>query len=261
MKFVNERRFTEIVNDGFLSDNWLISANELPKPGRIMLKYHGDGNISVDTIPDEIEKLYIILSHDTINITLTDVTILKQLCDVDCIIKLDDVNSGKTYRLDDQFDKKMLDRYFGNYEKMTFTNGISGEQYYLEDLEALSICLCQNGQIKVHFNDQAKTVNKIAFRESQCYDQALDVIVINDDSQIIEGDYVVDNVYDGIIIHAPVLYAALVRQAIVCNSGIDNKMYGLISYIMISDDGCTYSDAMKNRGSSAMEYNRTYFRY
>ena len=179
-------------------------------------------------------------------------------CDVDCIIKLDDVHTGKTYRLDDQFDQKMLDRYFRNYEKMTFTNGISGEHYYLEDLESLSICLCKNGQLKVHFNDQAKTVNKIAFRESQCYDQALDVIVINDDSQIIEGDYVVDNVYDGIIIHAPVLYAALVRQAIVCNSCIGNKMYGLISYIMISDDGCTYSDAMKNRGSSAMEYKQSY---
>ena len=257
MKSVYSTQLNEVKRTGFVSNVWLIDSSRLVYPEKITIE-HQDGKITFKNLKHTIPALYFVLGPSNVMITTVESGAIPSLCK-NKVIKLNNVENGSTYYLREYLNNNEIEKWFDENGEFVFSNCQGGSIYLKKEINTIDVYLAKNGHIAFDVNNQNSEVN-VVFRLSDTYEQALDLILINDENDIKEGDAIIEKVHTGKAIYNPILWAALSKQAIICNSTEMGVMYGAVSFIQNDAvDKTVYHDLYKVQQKSSIEYNQEFF--
>lgn len=143
--------------------------------------------------------------------------------------------------------------------QINFYNSPMEQTYYrMESGSFIDLILLKDGWVRVEMKNM--DCEKVMVRNSDTLEQALDIVV---DDLVHKGDFVIDQIEDGKVIYAPVLAAALQRQAVPVvvdmNTGL---FYSYIRFGLVdggAEAGNVFVDLNRYNGISNVEYAQMLF--
>lgn len=130
--------------------------------------------------------------------------------------------------------------------------------YRMESGSFIDLILLKDGWVRAEMKNM--DCEKVMVRNSDTLEQALDIVV---DDLVHKGDFVIDQIEDAKVIYAPVLAAALQRQAVPVvvdmNTGL---FYSYIRFGLVdggAEAGNVFVDLNRYNGISNVEYAQMLF--
>ena len=253
-----EERNIECANEwktfGTIRNARFISVEELPETKCITCSVSAD-TIIFDSIPDNCEQVWI-LAKDEKHIDLyTEEPAAMDLIYPDYKkMVIQNVSVHTEYSAKCAEEKSVVEMLMTQSTWINFYNSSSEQAHYrMESGSFIDLILLKDGWIRVEMKNM--DCEKVMVRNSDTLEQALDIVV---DDLVHRGDFVIDQIEDGKVIYAPVLAAALQRQAVLVVVDMNRGLfYSYIRFGLVDDGaeaGNVFVDLNRYNGISNVEY-------
>ena len=258
-----EERNIECANEwktfGTIRNARFISVEELPETKCITCSVSAD-TIILDSIPDNCEQVWI-LAKDEKHIDLyTEEPAAMDLIYPDYKrMVIQNVSVHTEYSAKCAEEKFVVEMLMTQSSWINFYNSPSEQAHYrMESGSFIDLILMKDGWIRVEMKNM--DCEKLMIRNSDTLEQALDIVV---DDLVHRGDFVIDQIEDGKVIYAPVLAAALQRQAVPVVVDMNRGLfYSYIRFGLVDDGseaGNVFVDLNRYNGISNVEYAQMFF--
>jgi hypothetical protein len=257
----NEIFLDELETFGFLRNCRLAEADSLPIHDYIEIKYeHNDFCLS--HLPNNTNKLHLLISNnDILNIYTNDdvFTLPDRVYSGREIITIDNPQTGTLYHLG-ELCSAPTDMMTGE-GTLCFVNTLTmPHRFVYQKYSTIDIILCKDGYLKLNLNNCEFKGNNIIIRKSIFFEQAFDIILGVDEP--VDGDFIIQDVKDGMVIYNPILASALTQQAVIEALDVVNSVFvGKVSYFYDPDnyEPFYFVDYVKSEGVSTCSYNKDIF--
>ncbi|WP_455946567.1 hypothetical protein [Eubacterium ramulus] len=258
-----EERNIECANEwktfGTIRNARFISVEELSETKSITCSVSAD-TIILDSIPDNCEQVWI-LAKDEKHIDLyTEEPAAMDLIYPDYKkMVIQNVSVHTEYSVKSAEEKFVVEMLMTQSTWINFYDSPSEQAHYrMESGSFIDLILLKDGWIRVEMKNM--DCEKLMVRDSNTLEQALDIVV---DDLVHRGDFVIDQIEDGKVIYAPVLAAALQRQAVPVVVDMNRGLfYSYIRFGLVDDGaeaGNVFVDLNRYNGISNMEYAQMLF--
>jgi hypothetical protein len=257
----NEIFLNELENFGFLRNCRLADVNTLPKHDFIEVKYeHNDFCFS--HLPSDVDKLHLlVVGNDILNIyTNDDVFALPdRIYSGREIVTIEHPKTGTLYHLD-ELCSASTDIMTGE-GTLCFVNTLTmPHRFIYQKYSTIDIFICRDGYLRINLNNCEFTGNPIIIRKSAFFENSFDIVLGVEEPA--DGDILIQDVKDGMVIYNPILASALTQQAAIEALDVVNSVFvGKVTYFYDPDnyEPLYFVDYTKSEGISACSYNKDIF--
>jgi hypothetical protein len=233
----------------------------LPIHDYVEIKYeHNDFCLS--HLPNNTNKLHLLISNnDILNIYTNDdiFTLPDRVYSGREIITIDNPQTGTLYHLG-ELCSAPTDMMTGE-GTLYFVNTLTmPHRYVYQRFSTIDILICRDGYLKINLNNCEFTGNPIIIRKSTFFENAFDIVLGVEEPA--DGDILIQDVKDGMVIYNPILASALTQQAVIEALDVVNSVFiGKVSYFYDPDDyePFYFVDYIKSEGISALSYSKDIF--
>lgn len=258
-----EERNIECANEwktfGTIRNARFISVEELPETKCITCSVSA-GTIIFDSIPDNCEQVWILAKDEKHIDFYTEEPAAMDLIYPDYKkMVIQNLSVHIDYPLKSAEEMLIAEVIMSQGTQINFYNSPMEQTHYrMEYGSFIDLILLKDGWIRVEMKNM--DCEKVMVRNSDTLEQTLDIVV---DDLVHKGDFVIDQIEDGKVIYAPVLAAALQRQAVPIVVDMNRGLfYSYIRFGLVdggAEAGNVFVDLNRYNGISNVEYAQMFF--
>ena len=245
----------ELKNFGMLRNYRYANIAELPAVAEIALTYNC-GVIIFEKIPEDVDTLYLLMNEDHFEIYIEDPSDLAVVYEGFESLCFRNAKSGVDYDLNDMFKDPLKMMPILRTGTMHCYNSITDPIRFAPITGSwIDVILLKDGFLR--FDLRNLMCLKMTFRLSDLLEHAVNLVLDADEDRC--GDITFMDIQSGMVVYAPVLAAALQRQAFLDVADLKTgTYYAYVRYGLVpkmSEQGNVFVDINRYNNRSNTEFN------